>query len=399
MKIALVYDFLSEFGGIERVMKTQAEYLRPEHELTLYFAYVEKDIKEHPFFQGKDIQEYSWWLWHRLSSKVMWSFLNPLPFAHKKFDFAISHSFIGSWNCLKNKWVRKTPYAAFLHHPPQFLYFPNKETKIAYADSMKRKIAAWCGTVAGTPLRWLDKLVVKKADLVFANSEFTKRNIERIYERKDVIISYPPVRDIFKIINKKKAQEVRIKYSLQKPYVYAHSRIIPDKHFDWILEAMQYVNKKYDLVISGSGEERYSESLKTYAKKIGLDTRVHFLGKISDEDLVALHNEAEVFVLAAPKEEFGIVSVEAMACGTPCVAWNDQAGPQELIGEGKTGFLAKPYDKKDLAEKIEQVISKNLKKERKKIAESVEKFSEENQKKIFIRALQKITLSHHPLQE
>ena len=71
MKIALVYDFLSEFGGIERVMKTQAEYLRPEHELTLYFAYVEKDIKEHPFFQGKDIQEYSWWLWHRLSSKVM----------------------------------------------------------------------------------------------------------------------------------------------------------------------------------------------------------------------------------------------------------------------------------------------------------------------------------------
>lgn len=390
MKIALVYDFLSEFGGIERVMKTQADYLEDQHQVTLYFAYVEQQTREHTFFQQKDIQEYSWWFWHRLSSRVIWSFLNPFPFAKKEFDLAISHSFIASWNCLKNKWLKKTKYAAFIHHPPQFLYFPNKETKIAYADSTKRKIAAICGTFAGVPLRWLDKYVIKKADLVFANSAFTKRNIERIYKRTDVHISYPPVRDIFKILEKRKAQEVRIKYHLQKPYVYAHSRIIPDKHFDWIIEATQHLNQKYEVVISGSGDKKYLETLRTYAEKIGVEKRIHFLGRVSDEDLVALHNEAEVFVLAAPKEEFGIVSVEAMACGTPCVAWKDQAGPEEIIQEGVTGLLAEPYDRKELAKKIEEVIEKDLKKHKKDIAKSVEKFREENQKKIFVDALKKL---------
>ncbi len=113
----------------------------------------------------------------------MWSFLNPFPFLKTNCNTIISNSFIVSLNCWKWQKRTKKPYAIFLHHPPQFLYFPDKETRKAYMDSPKRKIAAYCSTLAGPFLRYIDRLGVKHAKVIFVNSEYTKRNIEmmRLY--------------------------------------------------------------------------------------------------------------------------------------------------------------------------------------------------------------------------
>ncbi len=58
MKVGIIYDFLSEFGGIERVMKTDADYLN--NEPTLYFAYVDQTLRSDPFFKNTKIKEYDW---------------------------------------------------------------------------------------------------------------------------------------------------------------------------------------------------------------------------------------------------------------------------------------------------------------------------------------------------
>ncbi len=194
------------------------------------------------------------------------------------------------------------------------------------------------------------------------------------------------MRDIFKPV--KETKYVRKKFNITKPFMYAHSRIIPDKHFDWVIEAFQHVDEKYELVVSGHGKEEYVNTLKELAKQLKLDHRIHFAGRISDEDLVALHNEAEVFVLGAPNEEFGIVSVEAMACGTPAVAWGDGAGPTEIIDHGVTGCLAKAYDKKDLAKQM--VEATKLKKNKKQIMAKAATYSEEAQKEVFLDGVKKL---------
>ena len=106
-----------------------------------------------------------------------------------------------------------------------------------------------------------------------------------------------------------------------------------------------------------------------------------------------MYNEAKVFVLTAPNEDFGIVPIEAMSCGTPTVAWKDGAGPAESIIENINGFLAKPYDTKDLSEKIKKAMNKKW--DRKKIKETADKFSNNTQSRIFIKEIKKVIKNYN----
>ena len=81
-----------------------------------------------------------------------------------------------------------------------------------------------------------------------------------------------------------------------------------------------------------------------------------------------------------------------MACGCPVVAWKDGWGPQESIIPAKGGFLAKPYNTNDLAENIKKALNKNWNK--KEIAKSIKKFSEEEQSKILLNSLNQVLSLH-----
>jgi glycosyltransferase involved in cell wall biosynthesis len=78
---------------------------------------------------------------------------------------------------------------------------------------------------------------------------------------------------------------------------------------------------------------------------------VRFLGFRSTEELVKLYNVADVYAYPSPMEDFGLGPVEAMACGTPAVVWDDGGGPCETTVTGFSGFRAQPYDFEDFAEK------------------------------------------------
>ena len=107
------------------------------------------------------------------------------------------------------------------------------------------------------------------------------------------------------------------------------------------------------LVVGGDGNMR--REYEARAQSLGLADRVRFAGDISDEQLPSYYRAADVVVLPSVDrtEAFGLVLLEAMACGRPVVA-SRLPGVRTLVEEGRTGYLVDPGNAKDLAEKIER---------------------------------------------
>ena len=128
------------------------------------------------------------------------------------------------------------------------------------------------------------------------------------------------------------------------------------KGVDVLLDAFRVIkDSRQDVfgIIVGDGEER--ESLKEKAACLGL-SNVRFLGNVTMNELRKLYNIADVSVVPSRREPFGLVALEAMACGIPVVA-SDQGGLPDFVNDA-VGALAKPEDPDDLAEKILFVLSR-----------------------------------------
>ena len=95
------------------------------------------------------------------------------------------------------------------------------------------------------------------------------------------------------------------------------------------------------------------KELKDQAEKLGL-INVRFLGNVSMQELRKLYNIADVSVVPSRREPFGLVALEAMACGIPVVA-SDQGGLPDFVNKS-VGILAKPEDPVDLSDKIEGIL-------------------------------------------
>ncbi len=145
-----------------------------------------------------------------------------------------------------------------------------------------------------------------------------------------------------------------------RPTVVAVSRLVPRKGFDLLLDAMALLELDARLVIAGDGRDR--RRLEARAERLGLRSRVRFLGRVSDEDLPAVYRSGDVFVMMCRErwggleaEGFGIVFLEAAACGVPSVAGRS-GGSHEAVVEGETGFVIDPDDVTLLAQTLERVL-------------------------------------------
>jgi len=128
-----------------------------------------------------------------------------------------------------------------------------------------------------------------------------------------------------------------------------------NKGFNLLAEAMQELaagsgRDRIELVIFGSADPD---------KLASLGFKTHYLGWQSDDTALAqLYSTADVFVLPSINESLGYTVIEAMACGTPCVAF-DQGGVPDLIDHQQNGYLAQPYDPAELARGIAWVLEDN----------------------------------------
>jgi len=381
-KIVMMYDFFSEPGGVERIMFFQAKALKKAgYDVFFAFAYVDEKLKKERL-KGFEVIEYAKLSIKNETLQISSSILrHSLVENFKDFDLVICHSFPASYLALRIKKRFKIPYILHLHHPPQFLY--NADLDWA-KNSLKRKFSFIIGKILRKNLRKFDFYCVKNADAYFAECETVKRIITETYNIESTVL-YPTVNEIFKIKNIQ-LDEIQ-KFGIKKDYILGSGRIIKQKRFDYLIKAFSKLkNKNFQLVLAGRYKEDIKKQLENIAKYYNVN--VLFLGALELPNLIKIYNLAKVTVLTCPKEWFGLVPIEAMACGCPVVSWRDNFGPQETIIENKNGFLAEPYNINDLSVKIKKALNKKWVK--KEIRKTVDKFSEKEISKNLLTEIKKV---------
>ena len=153
---------------------------------------------------------------------------------------------------------------------------------------------------------------------------------------------------------------------------------MPQKGFDRLIPAWSIVSKKHPdwtLSIYGDGMRR---QLEQQIEELGIAPNC--LLEHSVPDIVEKYCESSIFVLSSRYEGFGMVIIEAMACGVPPVSFTCPCGPRDIINDGKDGLLVENGDIKGLAEKICYLIEhEDVRKEMGRSARtSVERFKIEH---------------------
>jgi glycosyltransferase involved in cell wall biosynthesis len=319
MKIAIVHDYLIQFGGAERVLLALHE-IYPTAPIYVSIYRKEKLGNFAHFFRNAEIIE-SWFGKLPFADKLVspLRFLVPLiwqSFDLKKYDLIISSA---SWAVTKG--FDKKPGATeicYCHTPPRYLY--GYDTSRRFKGFFGGLVKIYGRAVNGFMRRY-DFSHAQKVDYFIANSREIAGRIAKFYKR-DATVIYPPV----EIPKSEKSLEKKGAYFL------TGARLTAAKNFDLIIEAFNKIN--LPLLVYGKGpQERY---LKSLAK-----ANMAFLGEVTDEEITNLYKNARGYIVAQKDEDFGVTPVEAMGQGTPVIAYKG-GGYLESVVEGKTGIFFPP---------------------------------------------------------
>lgn len=341
MKIALVHDYLREYGGAERVVEVFHE-LWPE--APLYTSFVDwQALGPHAErFRNWDIRT-SWvqdnWLVRKFHSPLR--FLAPQIWSSldlSKYDVVLSSSgwFICRGVARKSTIHNRQPqHFCYIHHPPRNLY--GYETGGLVEKYWPVKAYAM---IINFFLRHYDYETAQRVDYFIANSKETARRVKKFYRRDSVVI-YPPI----KIQNLKSvSRRGRSKIQYQKNFYISVGRLTASKRIDILIQACNQLH--LPLKIVGTGRE------EAELRKIAGPT-IEFLGAKSDKQIAELYQQAKALLFCARNEDFGMVPVEAMAHGVPVIALYE-GGVKETVTEGKTGVFFREPTVESLMEALQR---------------------------------------------
>jgi len=357
MKVALVHDYIKEYGGAERVLETLHEMFPEAPVFTS--VYLPNYLGPHKGrFKNWDIRPS---VLQRLPLKA--KLISPMrlvaPFIFKQMNFSdydvVIVSATGAY--LPNMIQKgKAVHVCYCHTPPRYLYgYPTART---VGPVLKPFVA-----VANHFLRMMDHESAQNVDAFIANSKETASRIEKFY-RKDSKVIYPPV-DIPRF----KIQDLRFK----KNYYLAGGRLARAKRTDLAVKVCTELN--LPLKVFGRDFGGFEEELRNIA-----GPTVEFVGEVTDKEKWELMRNALAYISPSEFEDFGVLNVEVMAAGTPVIALG-QGGALESIVDGKTGVFFEEPTVESLQKAIKKFEKMNLKSE--DCRKQAEKFS----KKRFIQEI------------
>ena len=291
LKVALVHDYLREYGGAERVLEALHEIFPDAPTFTAYVNLENMGENGKRFKDWKIIP--SWFQKFPFANKLLSPFRIFGPMMFESFDLSEYDLVISSSSAthLAKAVITKpeTLHISYIHTPPRFLY--------GYVTSFNYKKKWWTrigGEIINHFMRIYDFEVSQRPDILVANSNLksTTKN--------------------------------------SKLYYLVLSRLVRGKGVDVVVEACGRLG--LPLKVAGSGPEL--EALRGKGK----GESIEFLGWVSDEERISLLQNAKALIVASEDEDFGITSIEAQAAGTPVIA-PASGGFLETIINGKTGLL------------------------------------------------------------
>lgn len=350
MKVALVYDRINKWGGAERVLLALHK-IWPNAPLftSVYNSKTAPWAKEFKvassFLQKFPLAKNN----HEIYAPLM-----PLAFESfnfNEYDIVVSVTSEAAKGIITNP---KTLHICYCLTPTRYLWsgFEN------YFDSEIRKYLS--EEIINHQREW-DKIASTRPDLFVAISKTVKDRIKKYYSLESKVI-YPPV----------KTKEFRIlsnELKNKEKYFLVVSRLVKYKKVEMVIEVFNELG--WNLKIIGTGREELN--LRKRAKN-----NIAFLGQLTDSELLSYYQNCQA-VIFPQEEDFGIVPLEAQACGRPVIAfWG--GGAAETIIDKKTGLFFYPQTKFELKKallifEIRKFNSHNCRKQAEKFSE--EKFIKE----------------------
>lgn len=300
LKVALVHDYLREYGGAERVLE-QLHKIYPQ--APVYTAFYDPDslADQAARFADWDIRQ------SKLTSLPFYKKLfSPYrvfaAWAFEQFDFSSYDVVISSTNAYLAKAIHtcgKTKHISYIHTPARALWGYSTRT-----NWKKNPLLRVGGELINVWMRYLDVQTAQRPDLLIANSQTTAQRIKKFYRREAQIV-YPPVQMVEQV------KKTDLPAASKRDYLLFVGRLVLSKHPELAVQISNELG--YPLKVVGTGIMH--KQLQDLA-----GPQVEFLGGVDDDKLRELYLKAKVLIFPAEDEDFGIVPIEAHACGVPVVA-------------------------------------------------------------------------------
>lgn len=322
-RVAIVHDWLVG-GGAERVVQALHE-LYPD--APIYTSYATKEWRD-----KLDCRVVTGWLQHLGPFRKFIPFLRIWWFTSLNFDdydLVISSSGNGEAKGIKTS--DDTMHVCYCHAPTHFYWRHYDQYLKEPGFGLLNPLARLGLRLLVSPLRKWDLKASQRPDYFIANSSHTASEIQQFYGR-DAVVVHPPVdTDRFRDVKQPK----------QRSGFITVGRLVPYKRVDLIIEACNELGA--ELKVVGRGPEL--SKLQSIA-----GPTISFHTDVSDADMPAMMASAEAFIFAA-YEDFGITPVEAMACGTPVIAYRN-GGALDYVTEGVTGCFFDAQSSEALAKAL-----------------------------------------------
>lgn len=312
MKLVLVADWLTTFGGAERAL---AEFHAVWPHSPMYASVARPGIRDE--FGGVEIRTSRLQRIYRLTRR--YQLLLPLmPRAMEEFDLRGYDVILSSSHAVAKGIVppSNAVHVCYCHTPMRYAW--EMEDQYLQDFHIPKILRGGIKKQLSRLRRW-DLSTAKRVDVFLANSTETAGRIERIYGRDSIVIP-PPIHEKF-------FGAPLVPHEKRTAFL-AVGRLVPYKRFDLLIECANAL--KIPLTIVGRGRE--AKRLKAMA-----GPTVTMRGRVTDEELPSLYASAKA-VLFPTFEDAGIVPLEAQACGTPVIAYG-KGGTLDTVVHGKTGLF------------------------------------------------------------
>lgn len=195
--------------------------------------------------------------------------------------------------------------------------------------------------LANPPLQLLDRWLVRYADAITANSNYSAGRIRAVYKREAIVVRLGV------------AHHHAYRADEKEQLVLTVGRLTRFKRLDLFIRAAALLKAhggpQARWVIAGDGEER--TRLEQLAEELAVTDIVHFVGRLADNELADYYARARIVTVTAIGEPFGLVAIEGMTAGAAIVC-SDSGGPAETVAPGTTGLHFRSGDAHDLARRV-----------------------------------------------